>query len=111
MRRRASERPMATRARTTIGLFLDNFYGEYGSRVWAGASGAAEELGVALVSFMDNSIDDPDIVDYRRERSVRARRAEALDGMIVLPPSIPDGLSKERFTVFLDTFSSLPRFT
>ena len=44
---------MAKHARRTIGLFLDNFYGEYGCRVWAGASGAAEELGATLISFMD----------------------------------------------------------
>ena len=99
---------MPDHVRTTIGLFLDNFYGEYGSRVWAGASGAAEELGVALVSYMDNSIDDPSIVAFGGNGPFGLAVPGALDGLIVLHPSLADSVSKERFTAFLDTFSSLP---
>src|SRR5208337_3054671 len=99
---------MPERDRTTIGLFLDNFYGEYGCRVWAGASSAAEELGVALISYMDNSIDDPDIVPSGGNGLFGLAAHGALDGLIVLPSSIADGASRERFDVFLDAFSSLP---
>jgi diguanylate cyclase (GGDEF)-like protein len=99
---------MAGSGRTTIGLFLNNFYNEYAIRVWSGAAKAADELGIALISYMDNSIDDVDPAVRGRKSLFGLADPRALDGIIVLPPSIIDNAGKERFALFLETFSSLP---
>jgi diguanylate cyclase (GGDEF)-like protein len=91
-----------------IGLFLDDFYGEYGSRVWAGAAAAARKLGVTLVTFTDNSINEPSPADHDGKTLFSLASPRTLDALIVLPPSIADNASKRSFSNFLDTFSSLP---
>jgi diguanylate cyclase (GGDEF)-like protein len=99
---------MTARARTTIGLFLDDFYGEYGSRVWAGASRAAKELETMLITYTDNSINEPTSAGRDGRGLFSLSRPEALDALIVLPPSIADNASKRSFSLFLDAYSSLP---
>jgi diguanylate cyclase (GGDEF)-like protein len=99
---------MTERSRTTIGLFLDNFYGEYGNRIVAGASRAAEELEAMLISYADNSINDPNHVAREENDLFRLAEPGALDALIVLPPSISDSGAKERFALFLEAFSALP---
>jgi len=99
---------MTMRARTTIGLFLDDFYGEYGSRVWAGASRMAKELGTMLISYTDNTVNEPTSAVGGGNRLFSLAHPETLDALIVLPPSIADSASKQSFSLFLDTYSSLP---
>jgi len=99
---------MVEGSRTTVGLFLDDFYGEYGSRVWAGASQAARELGIALITYTDSSVNEPEAIVRGGNGVFRLARPEALDAMIVLPPSIADDASKRSFSLFLEAYSSLP---
>ena len=99
---------MGASGRTTIGLFLNTFYGEYVVRVWTGAAKAAAELGIALVSYADDSVDHPDPAVRGRKGLFSFAEPRSLDGIIVLSPSIADRSSKERLANFLDAFSSLP---
>jgi len=90
-----------------IGLFLDHFFGEYQARVWAGASHVADELGITLISFADDSLTDASAA-REGSRLYDCADADELDGMIVLSPSVVDAGAKRRLARFLDAFSSIP---
>jgi diguanylate cyclase (GGDEF)-like protein len=93
--------------RLVVGLFLEHFFGEYQSRVWWGASRAAGELGITLVSYADDTQTKVD--DARGGRRLyECADASRLDGMIVLAPSVSGAEEKRRLTKFLESFSSLP---
>jgi diguanylate cyclase (GGDEF)-like protein len=93
--------------RLVIGLFLEHFYGEYQSRVWSGASRAAEELGITLISYADDSQTDDEAARDGRRLYVCADPA-GLDGIIVLSPAVSGAEAKARLGRFLAAFSTVP---
>ncbi len=91
-----------------IGLFLNNFFGEYQARVWDGAAAAAAELGLRLVSFAEDSFWETGI-DYRASgRMYDCASPELLDGVILLSPPVVRGEARTRWASFLERFSSRP---
>jgi diguanylate cyclase (GGDEF)-like protein len=93
--------------RLAIGLFLEHFFGEYQSRVWWGASRAAEELGITLISYADDTQTDVEAALEGR-RLYECADPVGLDGMIVLSPAVSGPEERRRLARFLECFSSIP---
>ncbi len=99
---------MARDKRAVIGLFLDNFFGEYQNRVWEGAAKIASETGTSLVSFAEDSLWESGIDFSKGRRMYDSANPEMLDGIVVLSPPVVDSEAKKRLADFLERFSSLP---
>jgi diguanylate cyclase (GGDEF)-like protein len=91
-----------------IGLFLDNFFGEYQNRVWEGAAKVAAESGIRLISFADDSLTESGADFGNGRRMHDCADPDMFDGIIVLSPPVVDSEAKKRFADFLGRFSSIP---